>query len=245
MNRKSIELLAASLRKSYEEVEPHLPPEVKEHFDAIPRDRRDWFKRQLFEDSMVPGAMNRYAYSTMGVAKRPGVHVKLDSNDLKALNDQLGHASGDQAITSLGSVALQSARTHGGQLFRTGGDEFDMHFQTPEQAHGALRHLSQGVDALVPMGGHHKLSFSAGIGESPEHADRALYLAKGAKTAQFGDMRHDPMAITGHGVHFVHSLLPGAAGPVATAAPEPTIPASLSVPKRTEPMPMPEPMAKP
>jgi diguanylate cyclase (GGDEF)-like protein len=232
------EKLIARLAKTYEEIAHHLDPETKDHFESVPADRRDFFKRAMFEDSKVPGAMNQYAYKTMNVAQRPGAHVKLDLNDLKHLNDKFGHEAGDAAITGFGGAALEASRKNGGQLFRTGGDEFDAHFPTQEQAYQFLRHASTGVGQLVPTGGHHKLSFSAGIGPTPGHADKALYLSKGAKTARFGDLRSDPNAVTGHGQHFAHSLMPGAAGPVSVAD-EPAIPEQYSKPKPTGPITMP------
>lgn len=234
MDQTTIDRLA----KSYGEIAQHLDPEAKAHFEAIPPERRDWFKRQLMEDTLVPGAMNAYAYKTLGVGQRPGAHVLLDLNDLKKLNDSFGHDAGDAAISGFGGAALDAARKNGGQMFRTGGDEFKVHFPTQEQAYQFLRHASTGAGQLVPTAGHHKVSFSAGVGHTPEHADKALYLAKGAKTARFGDLRSDPNAVTGHGQHFAHSLMPGAAGPVSVVD-EPAIPERYSQPKRTEPISMP------
>lgn len=226
------------LQKSYAEIAQHLDPESRAHFEAIPNERRDWFKRMMFEDSLVPGAMNQHAYKTMGVQQRPGVHVRLDMNDLKALNDTYGHERGNDAIKGFGGAALQAARSAQGQLFRTGGDEFHAHFQTPEQAYSFLRGLHSGVSALVPVAGTHKVSFSAGVGQTPEESDSALYRAKATKTQRFGDLRRDPQAITGHGQHFVHSMLPGAAGPVALSE-EPAIPEGVKKPGPQVPMPMP------
>lgn len=233
------EKLIARLAKTYAEIAQHLDPEAKAHFESVPPERRDWFKRQLMEDTLVPGAMNAYAYKTLGVAQRPGAHVMLDLNDLKRLNDTFGHEAGDSAISGFGQATLDAARKNGGQLFRTGGDEFKAHFPTQEAAYQFLRHASTGVSALVPTGGHHKVSFSAGIGHTPEHADKALYLAKGAKTARYGDLRSDPNAVTGHGTHFAHSLMPGAVGPVSVSD-EPAIPEQYSKPKPTGPLTMPK-----
>ncbi len=226
------------LAKSYAEIAQHLDPQAREHFESIPAERRDWFKRQMMEDTLT-GAMNQYAYKTLGVEQRPGAHVRLDLNDLKALNDQFGHEQGNAAITGFGQHALAAARAHKGQLFRTGGDEFHAHFDTPEQAYSFLRATSQGVGGMVPTGGHHRVSFSAGVGQSPEHADRALYHAKSAKLARFADFRHDPQAVVGHGQHFIHSLLPGAAGQVQVEQ-SPAIPAGLHRPEPRVPMPMPK-----
>lgn len=90
---------------------------------------------------------------------------------------------------------------------------------------------------MVPIGGHHKVSFSAGLGQDPSQADQALHQAKAAKTARFGSFRAGNAQV-GHGQHFVHSLLPGAAGPVPTTE-ESAIPHELQQP-RTAPISVPD-----
>lgn len=235
-----------SLRKTYAEIAQHLDPEARANFESVPPERRDWFKRQMMEDTLVPGAMNKYAYQTMGVANKKGVHGVLDLNDLKALNDTHGHEHGDKTITAVGSQVLEHIRKNGGQLFRTGGDEFQFFFPHDEAnpdaarngAHLALRGAHSAVGGLTPVGGTHKPSFSVGLGHTPAHADKALYMAKGAKTAKFGELRRDPNAKVGHGQNFAHSLLDGSAGAVSLSD-EPTIPEALSKPKPTGPLTVP------
>lgn len=226
----------ARLAKSFESFRSHMTPEALKQFEALSPEQRDYFTRQVYHDTLVPGVGNKRAWQDFQSRPRQGVHVVLDLNDFKALNDQFSYQHGDDAISNAGKAFSAASRANHGKLFRVGGDEFRAHFDTPEQAYSFLRHASQGVSGMVPVGGTHKVSFSAGLGQSPEHADQALHHAKSAKTARHGSFRTGSARV-GHGEHFAHSLLPGASGAVPVAD-EPLIPEGFK-PKQTEPMPMP------
>ena len=49
--------------------------------------------------------------------------VSVDMNDLKYLNDNLGHGAGDKALQTV-SVIMRDHCGHGGNVYRVGGDEF-------------------------------------------------------------------------------------------------------------------------
>ena len=51
--------------------------------------------------------------------------VIVDINDLKPINDELGHEAGDTLIKSAASILTNAARTTDG-VFRLGGDEFSV-----------------------------------------------------------------------------------------------------------------------
>lgn len=180
------------------------------------------------KDTLVPDVGNQRAYKSF--LPKGGVHVAINLNNMRALNHLFSYQHGDDAVANVGRVLAETGHANKGKLFRTGGDEFRAHFDKPEQAYAFLRQASQGVGQLVPVGGHHRLSFSVGLGMDPQQADQALGMAKGARSAQYG---HD----VGHGQHFVHSLLPGAAGAVSVAE-EPLIPEGFKL-KQIEPIPMP------
>jgi diguanylate cyclase (GGDEF)-like protein len=224
------------LRKSFEEFSQHMSPEALQHFGGLSPEQRDFFTKQIYHDTLVPGVGNKRAYEDFRSRPREGVHVTLDLNDFKALNDTFSYQHGDDAISAAGKAFSEASRANKGKLFRVGGDEFRAHFETPEQAYSFLRHASQGVSNMVPVGGTHKVSFSAGIGHNPDHADQALHHAKAAKVARYGSFR-EGTATLGHGQHFAHSLLTGAAGSVPTHEESP-IPGALRN-KPTTPMPMP------
>ena len=234
---KIVEQMADRLRKSFDEFKEQMSPEIFQALSTHPdRAGRDELTRAIYHDVLVPGVGNKRAYKDFLSRPRGGVHVMLDLNDFKAVNDMHSYQHGDDAITSAGNAFSLASRANRGKLFRTGGDEFRAHFDKPEQAYSFLRDAQTHMGALLPVGGIHKLSFSAGLGHDPAQADVALHHAKAAKVAQFGDIRTGS-AHVGHGKHFVHSLLEGASGPVPVEA-SPDIPKGMGHP--TEPMPMPK-----
>lgn len=54
----------------------------------------------------------------------PDVVVFGDLNRFKGLNDQLGHAAGDVAISTVGELLDNLVKDCGGRAYRRGGDEF-------------------------------------------------------------------------------------------------------------------------
>ncbi len=187
-------------------------------------------RRHLFEDPMNPGVGNKYAYEQFRQKNQPGVWTSMDVNDLKHLNDTQGHDAGDSLIRGFGSAARKGVEPGDGKLFRAGGDEYVMWHPTPDAAHLALRNIRNHVDQIPPINGTHRVSFSAGIGQDFNTADKALYQAKAQKLNPMGMRAFKP----GQTPHFAHSLLPGGEGPVPLDPEQKTV----SPPKMPE---MPEP----
>lgn len=236
--RTPIEARIRRLAKAYQEFVDTMHPEAKEQFEGLKPAQRDFFAKQMYHDTLVPGVGNKRAWLDFQSRPRQGVHVSIDFNDFKAVNDAFGYQVGDDAITAGGKALSGASRANRGKFFRPGGDEFRAHFDTPEQAYGFLRAAHANFGGLLPVGGHHKLSFSAGIGTDPDQADQALHHAKAAKVARHGDVRMGGNVRLGHGEHFVHSLLPGAAGAVQVAD-EPAIPQGVRRETSRAPMPLP------
>lgn len=193
----------------------HLPPET---YDRI--------RRELFSDDMT-GLGNKRAYHEHLERGTPGVHVMLDSNGLKAMNDTLGHEAGDHAIRATGQ-ALRSAidKTVGSEqakAWRLGGDEFGFHVPSHEHAGQVLRQFRHELEAVPPIGGTHPLSVSCGIGPDPATADKALYKAKGQKLDAIAASGRDPGDRMQQAPHtmYAHSLHPGHEGPVPISDPSP------------------------
>jgi diguanylate cyclase (GGDEF)-like protein len=136
---------------------------------------------------MIPSMGNKVAHKDFLSRPRKGVFVHLDLNDFGSINKQHGHPVGDQAIVASGN-AIRSAMNEAvgkknGKLFRIGGDEFVAHVPSHEHAAQFLRNLRGQLDSIPAIRGTHRLSTSAGIGHTPEHAEQALMQAKGAKKA--------------------------------------------------------------
>lgn len=227
----------------------HLP---QEHFDRI--------RRELYEDEMAPGIGNKRAYNDhlLDAKTRGGVHIMLDGNDFKSINDELSHSHGDQAISALGG-ALRRAMdgTVGaevGKIHRTGGDEFHAHVPTHEHAATFLRALRGELESIPAVGGTHKLSMSAGLGSDPHSADLALNNgAKGMKKQAVAALGGDPTARVGkvrapHAL-YAHSSVPGFEGAVPMSHDQlpinpPTVPKMTPV-ASAAPKPEPAPAAAP
>jgi diguanylate cyclase (GGDEF)-like protein/putative nucleotidyltransferase with HDIG domain len=124
-------------------------------------------------------------------ARRGGHSLTLllaDLDHFKRVNDRLGHAAGDAALTEIGRV-LREGKRQIDYAARTGGEEFALILPetTEEEAYVVSERLRAAVqktfaNELVP------LTFSFGIAQYPRHgatqdallrvADRALYAAK-------------------------------------------------------------------
>lgn len=122
-----------------------------------------------------------------------GIVLLLDINNLKRINDTLGHAAGDQALRVVAS-RLESFCQSASSVARSGGDEFIMMVKVYGAADLA-RTITQSVLDILghPFNlGKHEVFLSASIGiarfpqdaRDPEdllrHADLALHQAKEA-----------------------------------------------------------------
>lgn len=116
----------------------------------------------------------------------------LDIDNFKKLNDTLGHATGDVALTHLASVTREVMRPQD-TLARYGGEEFVILMpDTPlEQGVEAMTRLQRELTKRYFLAGSEKIliTFSAGVAqltaqetgqEAIRRADQAMYLAKRA-----------------------------------------------------------------
>jgi len=116
----------------------------------------------------------------------------LDIDNFKKLNDALGHATGDIALTHLASVAREVMRPQD-TLARYGGEEFVILLpDTPlDKGIEAMTRLQRELSTRFFMAGTEKvlITFSAGVAQlavnesgmdAIRRADQAMYLAKRA-----------------------------------------------------------------
>lgn len=190
--------------------------------------------RELYGDQMVPEIGNKRAYKDFLSRPKDGVHIMMDANDFKSINDEHGHHAGDEAIKHMGNSMRQAMdETVGqdqGKLFRFGGDEFAAHVPTHEHAAQFARALRSKLEGTPAIGGTHRLSVSLGMGHNPEAADQALNLhAKGAKNsaiAAITGVRGSRQSVRAPEALYAHSLVPGHEGAVpAGGLRKPVIPA--------------------
>jgi diguanylate cyclase (GGDEF)-like protein len=210
-----------------------LDPELSSHLKALrtaaPKSA-EFLARKLFVDHMVDGVGNKAAYEDFLSRPRQGVHVMMDANDFGLINKRWGQSVGDDAIKAMGGALQRASRANRGKLFRVGGDEFRAFFETPEHAHSFVRHMRDEMERLQPVKGTNHHSMSVGLASSPDEAEQAVIHAKNAKKG----MGYAP----GHAMTHVHSLLPGAAGPVPVSKP-PDIPAGVKRPIQPGQSPLP------
>lgn len=183
------------------------------HPEAAKHERT--FADLIYKDGMVPEVGSKLAFDDFKSRPRDGVHIMMDGNDFKHINDQFGHGVGDQAIKTFGQAmraAADEVAPHQSKLFRAGGDEFAAHMPTLEHAAKFARKLREKLDAIPPIGGAHKLSMSFGFGHNPETADQALYEAKKQKFHPQNPAERQYRV--GSAPNMAHSLVPGSEGAV-------------------------------
>ena len=124
--------------------------------------------------------------------RHPLALVIADLDDLKRVNDERGHAGGDELLGAMGRLVVAYSRT-ADRGFRIGGDEFAILLPRADlgEAEGVVRRLL--ASALNPERSasvsSQPFSFSAGVSSFPapatdgrdlvRQADAALYWAKG------------------------------------------------------------------
>ena len=168
---------------------------------AIENAKRFREARQLADLDALTGLHNRrYFHETLSreVARaqrydRQLALVVLDLDDFKAINDRIGHLTGDAVIAESAERVRDVVRT-ADIARRVGGDEFAVILpeSTLADADQLYRRLQAAVSAR-PIGQAGPLSFSAGVAELKpeddpttffERADEALYAAKERGKAQ-------------------------------------------------------------
>ncbi len=167
---------------------------------AIDNARRFRLARQLADLDALTGLHNRrYFHETLAreVARahrysRSLALVIFDVDDFKAINDRIGHLSGDAVLAEASDRVREVVRS-ADVACRVGGDEFAviMPESSVTDADQLYKRLEHAVSAR-PVGQAGRLHISAGVTELRpeddavsffERADEALYRAKGAGKA--------------------------------------------------------------
>jgi diguanylate cyclase (GGDEF)-like protein len=191
----------------------------------------------------VTDALKRtFAQATM--SKSPLGLLLLDLDHFKQVNDQHGHAAGDQVLASVGA-ALRSVLRNRDFAGRNGGEEFAV--LLPDTDIGAALEIAERVRAAIAEitlpGTDVPVTVSVGVAGFPDHAstlerlerlaDAALYVAKrrGRNRVELASVEAGP--------DLPGPVLPEVTVGVPVPVPVPaSVPASASVPV---PVPVPEP----
>jgi diguanylate cyclase (GGDEF)-like protein len=150
-------------------------------------ERSEWFERLAHTDPLT-GLANQRTFARileleLARAGRQGSEISLavfDVDGLGAINERLGHATGDDVLRSVASVLAESVRLVD-TVARQGGDEFVLVAPGAAGPTVAQRVLT-GVAALPPVGDQ-PVSLSAGVARFPADgasADELIAAAQGA-----------------------------------------------------------------
>ncbi|GAA4428072.1 diguanylate cyclase domain-containing protein [Acidovorax lacteus] len=170
-------LLSARLVRSHQQV---LALATHDRLTGLPN-------RRLFEDRLSQAVLAAHR------DHRPGALLLVDLDGFKAINDEWGHACGDQVLMRAAQRLASVARASD-TAARLGGDEFALVLNVVESRDAARDAAQQVLAALLaPMGldnGQHVLVGASvgvalfqgpaleGIGPLMDRADRALYASK-------------------------------------------------------------------
>ncbi len=143
---------------------------------------------------------------TPDIEREPVAMALLDLDDLKTINDSLGHGRGDDLVRTIGARIAATLGPHD-LVTRFGGDEFGVLLadSTPERAVKEIERVLRAIHRPILLGDRDvRLTASAGIavGHDVEtivrDADIAMYAAKAAgkdRVAVFSQsMREDALA---------------------------------------------------
>jgi diguanylate cyclase (GGDEF)-like protein len=165
-------------------------------FSQLTADSHIARQEQELQTDPLTGLLNRYAYSQAlrdyaSSDSLPEVFAAfaIDINDLKRVNDTIGHEAGDELIKAA-AECLKQVFDSSADCFRTGGDEFVVLAPGMDEAHAEeiLSDLKKKAESWTGAGGQ-KLSLAAGyalVRDNPDlnaeelvrKSDLAMYAAK-------------------------------------------------------------------
>jgi diguanylate cyclase (GGDEF)-like protein len=125
--------------------------------------------------------------------QQPLALLALDLDGFKAVNDRHGHGAGDTVLRTIVARLQETVGEHG-LVTRTGGDEFVLALQAPQDeagAHLVAQRLLRAVETplALPGGAEARLGASIGLALFPRHGADAPTLLQAADTASYAAKR--------------------------------------------------------
>ncbi len=186
------ELTAAALGNvAYRQmIEGHVAARTKEITDSARKHAKELHRRDQVEEELhrisvtdvMTGMLNRRGFflnaeRSFKVARRQGVPSALiyaDLDELKAVNDALGHDAGDRLIQNAGLI-LQASFRDSDVVARLGGDEFAAFTLDAEQPEVILARIHSNIESFrqreSPL---YKISLCIGIVQCNPSSDLTL-----------------------------------------------------------------------
>jgi len=188
----------------------------------------DKLKKFSFEDEMT-GLYNRRFFSVrMGEElsryrrfNHPLSLILMDVDDFKTINDELGHAAGDETLREIAQLLMKHSRGVN-VLCRYGGDEFAILLVETQRA-GALVYAERIRQALAdyPLSHGRRVTASFGVASLPEDVDTTTEdLVRGADEALYAAKRLGKNLVEGYEAATTGANEPGVTRTTETTEPE-------------------------
>lgn len=164
--------------------------------------RAQLYEHQAYTDALTQ-VRNRAAFNLATANMTPSAYPRLtlymvDLNNLKQVNDTLGHPTGDRVISTFANY-LQEAFIEIGTVYRYGGDEFVI--VIPDTPRNTIRNARLQLEALISDHNLHsgsKISVAIGVasrqieGYAQSDVDTLLHLADDAMYQSKAIQKADP-----------------------------------------------------
>lgn len=161
--------------------------------------RNETLEKMAYTDSLT-GLLNRRRceeiYDEIDKNKSDYAVIALDLNDLKKVNDSLGHEAGDFYLREFSSV-LTKAFADCGDVIRTGGDEFLVVIKNPAKVNvqTKIEEMNQLIANLNKCHANWNMSTAYGICYGSEEAIKTIREADRVADARMYEKKHEMKGI--------------------------------------------------
>lgn len=181
---------AEQLRNSREELRLH-----NENLEHAVQERTQQIEHQALHDKLT-GLPNRHLFMdrldfALSKARRSRKYIAavfVDLDNFKLVNDSLGHAMGDELLTTVATRLVEAVRP-GDTVARLGGDEFTVlleELSSPEEAVEVVERICGNLRKPIPLGSRETFACaSIGIASTMDPSMKADALLKKADTAMY------------------------------------------------------------
>jgi diguanylate cyclase len=189
-------------------------------------------ERRAASHDPLTDVLNRRAFFRQAIevvgdpARHPLVAVVLDLDDFKQINDNLGHAAGDDVLATVARRFADYAE--GSLVARLGGDEFAGLFSLPTTDTRWLHRLAAQLTAVLSLPvkvGDHRVTVSASVGLAPVRGLEMAHLAEALRAADhdmFGAKAARRDAYRGLGPEPTHRAIHASPQILGSASPQVT-----------------------